>query len=82
MLYIPGIYSCHSPLCPLGPFIKGDHHMTNQFIPQHGGYKKLFSYQKAEIVYDATVYFCTRFLNKRDRTYDQMVQAARSGNKT
>jgi four helix bundle suffix protein len=37
------------------------------------------SYQKAEIVYDATVYFCDRFLSKRDRTYDQMVQAARSG---
>jgi four helix bundle suffix protein len=25
------------------------------------------------------VYFCARFLNKKDRTYDQMVQAARSG---
>ncbi|MDZ7700254.1 MAG: four helix bundle protein [Deltaproteobacteria bacterium] len=31
------------------------------------------------MVYDATVYFCSRFLQKRDRTYDQMVQAARSG---
>ncbi|MEI7730071.1 MAG: four helix bundle suffix domain-containing protein [Verrucomicrobiota bacterium] len=49
------------------------------FIPPHGGYKHLFSYQKAEIVYDATVYFCGRFLDKRDRTYDQMIQAARSG---
>ena len=53
--------------------------MTERFIPPHGGYRKLRSYQKAEIVYDATVYFCDRFLNKRDRTYDQMVQAARSG---
>lgn len=49
------------------------------FIPLHGGYKRLHSYQKAQIVYDATVYFCGRFLEKRDRTYDQMVQAARSG---
>jgi four helix bundle suffix protein len=49
------------------------------FIPKHGGYRKLLSYQKAEIVYDATVYFCARFFSKRDRTYDQMVQAARSG---
>jgi four helix bundle suffix protein len=49
------------------------------FIPRHGGYADLLSYQKAEIVYDATVYFCGRFLEKRDRTYDQMVQAARSG---
>jgi four helix bundle suffix protein len=49
------------------------------FIPPHGGYKNLLSYQKAEIVYDATVYFCGRFLEKRDRTYDQMIQSARSG---
>ncbi|MDI6735258.1 MAG: four helix bundle suffix domain-containing protein [bacterium] len=53
--------------------------MTERFIPPHGGYKNLLSYQKAEIVYDATVYFCARFLKKYDRTYDQMVQAARSG---
>lgn len=53
--------------------------MTAGFIPAHGGYKKLLSYQKAQIVYDATVYFCDRFLSKRDRTHDQMVQAARSG---
>ncbi len=49
------------------------------FIPKHGGYRRLLSYQKAEIVYDATVYFCGRFFSKRDRTHDQMVQAARSG---
>ena len=49
------------------------------FIPPHGGYKDLVSYQKAEIVYDATVQFCARYLEKRDRTHDQMIQAARSG---
>jgi four helix bundle suffix protein len=49
------------------------------FIPAHGGYRKLRSYQKAQIVFDATVFFCGRFLHKRDRTIDQMVQAARSG---
>lgn len=49
------------------------------FIPVHGGYRKLRSYQKAQIVFDATVFFCRRFLDKRDRTIDQMVQAARSG---
>ena len=47
------------------------------FIPPHGGYQKLLSYQKAEIAFDATAYFCRRFLDRRDRTYDQMVQAAR-----
>lgn len=53
--------------------------MADGFIPPHGGYAKLLSFQKAEIVYDATVYFCDRFLDKRDRTRDQMIQAARSG---
>ncbi len=53
--------------------------MSEKFIPIHGGYKNLLSYQKSVIVYDATVYFCKRFISKRDRTYDQMIQAARSG---
>ncbi len=49
------------------------------FIPSHGGYRKLFSYQKAEIIYDGTAYFTNRFFHKYDRTVGQMVQAARSG---
>jgi four helix bundle suffix protein len=53
--------------------------MPQNFIPPHGGYEDLLSFQKARIVYDGTVKFCERFLQKRDRTYDQMVQAARSG---
>ncbi len=58
--------------------------MTNQkefpkLIPPHGGYRNLRSYQTAEMVYDATVVFCDRFIDKRSRTHDQMVQAARSG---
>jgi len=53
--------------------------MRTGFIPSHGGYKQLLSYQKAEIVYDATVYFCDRFVDRHSRTRDQMVQAARSG---
>ncbi len=53
--------------------------MAKQFIPAHGGYKQLLSYQKSEIVFDATVYFTRRFYSRGDRTIDQMVQAARSG---
>lgn len=49
------------------------------FIPPHGNYRELLSYQKSEIVYDLTFRFCQRFLKKGDRTIDQMVQAARSG---
>src|SRR5215510_3896333 len=53
--------------------------MTKGFIPPHGGYEQLLSFQKARIVYDGTAWFCQHFLNKRDRTYDQMIQPARSG---
>jgi len=49
------------------------------FIPPHGGYEDLISFQKARIVYDGTIRFCDRFVDKRSRTHDQMVQAARSG---
>jgi four helix bundle suffix protein len=51
------------------------------FIPPHGGYEKLLSYPKTQIIYDATIRFCDRFISRRSRTHDQMVQAARSGNK-
>lgn len=53
--------------------------ISDGFIPSHGGYRKLLAYQRAEIVYDATVKFCADLLDRRDRTVDQMVQAARSG---
>lgn len=49
------------------------------FIPPHGNYRELLSYQKAEVVYDITFRFCHKFLAKGDRTIDQMIQAARSG---
>ncbi len=44
-----------------------------------GGYRKLRTFQTATIIYDATVWFCERFIDPRSRTVDQMVQAARSG---
>jgi len=50
-----------------------------RIIPPHGGYRELQSYQMAEIVFDGTVAFCDRFIDRRSRTHDQMVQAARSG---
>jgi four helix bundle suffix protein len=48
-------------------------------IPKHGGYRKLKSFQVAQLVYDVTVRFCDRYIDRRSRTRDQMVQAARSG---
>lgn len=53
--------------------------MTSSLIPPHGGYRKLRSFQTAQLVYDATVIFCDRFIDKRSRTHDQIVQAAWSG---
>jgi four helix bundle suffix protein len=57
------------------------HFSPDHFIPPHGGYEHLRSYQKSQIIYDATVRFCDRFIDRKSRTHDQMVQAARSGNK-
>ena len=58
--------------------------MNNQqnqepLLPRTGNYRKLLTYQKAEAIYDITYYFCKNYLQRFDRTVDQMVQAARSG---
>ncbi len=50
-----------------------------KLIPVHGGYRRLRSFQTAQFAYDGTVIFCNRFIDRRSRTHDQMVQAARSG---
>ncbi len=59
--------------------MKEDNQNSKGFIPLHGGYKNLITYQKSEIIYDGTIYFTKRFFQRYDRTIDQMVQAARSG---
>lgn len=53
--------------------------MADPIIFPQKDYRKLLSYQRAEMVYDTTFRFCERFLPKGDRTVDQMIQAARSG---
>lgn len=53
--------------------------IMEKLIPQHGGFRKLKSFQLARLVYDITLRFCNRFVTTRSRTHDQMVQAARSG---
>lgn len=50
-----------------------------ELVPAHGGYRNLKSFQVAQLVYDLTVRFCERYIDRRSRTRDQMVQAARSG---
>ena len=51
----------------------------SELIPKHGGYRHLKSFQVAQLVYDVTVRFCDRYVDRFSRTRDQMVQAARSG---
>jgi hypothetical protein len=58
--------------------------MDNQFcdeglIPKHGGYEKLVTFQKVDIIFQGSVFFCNKYISKFDRTFDQMVQASRSG---
>lgn len=59
----------------------GPEHPTDspRILLPHGGYRKLRSFQTAQLVYDATVVFCDRFVDRYSRTRDQMIQAARSG---
>lgn len=81
-----GKTSCYPcvPEVPSVPFVprtplRGSLGKMQGFIAPHGQYRQLISYQKTEVIYDITVRFCSRFLERRDRTVDQMVQAARSG---
>ena len=53
--------------------------MDSRLVQTNRNYTSLLCYQKALVIYDMTYHFCERFLDKRDRTYDQMLQAARSG---
>ncbi|NLE95263.1 MAG: four helix bundle protein [Dehalococcoidia bacterium] len=52
---------------------------SEPLIPRHGGYRNLKSFQVAQLVYDVTAAFCEAHIERRSRTHDQMVQAARSG---
>lgn len=48
---------------------------SEPLIPMHGDYRKLKSFQIAQLAYDVTVRFCDRYIGCRTRTRDQMVQA-------
>jgi four helix bundle suffix protein len=54
------------------------HEGSHPIIPPRGDYQTLLSFQKAEVIYDLTFRFAHKFLNKGDRTVDQMIQSARS----
>lgn len=50
-----------------------------KLVKSQGDHRRLLCYQKAEVIYDLTYYFTNRYLQRSDRTIDQMIQAARSG---
>ena len=52
---------------------------SEHLLPPHGGYSKLVTYKLGLLIYDATAAFCEHYFDRKDRTFDQMVQAARSG---
>ena len=52
--------------------------MPESLIPKHGGFRKLKTFHIAQLIYDLTVRFCDLYIERRSRTHDQMVQAARS----
>ena len=60
----------HSPRKPEPP---------TRLLVEHGGYRQLRSFQVAQLAFDVTARFCDRYVSRRSRTHDQMVQAARSG---
>ncbi len=60
------------------PSDRSDRSSGNRLRPS-GGYRDLRSFQTTTLIYDGTVAFCSRFVDSRSRTVDQMVQAARSG---
>ncbi len=72
------VYDNMGRMRPMGPMSDGE---EARFLPPHGNYREMISFQKAELVYDLTFRFCHRFLERGDRTIDQMIQAARSGKK-
>lgn len=53
--------------------------MADTFLPKKGNFRNLIAFQKTECIYDITYYFAHKYLEKSDRTIDQMIQAARSG---
>ena len=48
-------------------------------LRKQANWEDLFFYQKSVVLYQMTFVFTKRFLQRNDRTVDQMVQAARSG---
>lgn len=58
---------------------KGNFERSTGFLRSNGSCRNMYFYRKSVVIYDLTFYFANKYLNKKDRTVDQMIQAARSG---
>ena len=58
---------------------KGNFDKSTGFLRSNGSCRNMYFYRKSVVIYDLTFYFANKYLNKKDRTVDQMIQAARSG---
>lgn len=52
---------------------------SQELILPSGGYEKLTTFKLARLIYDITVHFVRLYIDRKSRTCDQMIQAARSG---
>jgi len=52
--------------------------MSGSLLPSYGGYRQLKSFRVSQLTYDVTVRICNRYIDRRSRTHDQMVQAGYS----
>ena len=73
-----------SPASPSSPASKASSaspasQKTHSFLKKQDRWESLYFYQKTDVLYQLTFAFAQRFLQRGDRTVDQMVQAARSG---
>ena len=50
-----------------------------KLIPLHGGYRKLKSFQVAQLVYDVTVRFCKRYVDSKSRTRERRISLKANG---
>ena len=70
----------HQPQPPQQSQDSGQLPPPEPFLKKKGNYESLLVFQKGECIYDITYYFAHHyFVERKDRTIDQVVQAARSG---
>ena len=74
----PLFHTLHCCVTP-NPFAAITKMDSEPLFTEHGGYSELKSFQITRLVYDLTVRFCNRYIERRNPLYEQMIFATRSG---